>query len=78
MLPFEMLSYLLSSVLVPTGAGNLFLLGTLSVHYTSLLATRVSRDRNVVCALLAEEGEIPKEFVQARRASISNADTCPP
>ena len=51
--------------------------GTLSVHVASMLTTRFSRDCNVVCALWAEECEIPEEFVLALRASISSTDTCP-
>ena len=54
-LPIEIFSYLLSLVPVPTRAGNWFLLGTMSVHFASMLTTTFSRDCSVVCDLLAEE-----------------------
>ena len=79
-MPVEKLSFLLSLVSVPQRAGNWFLLGTLSVYFASMMSTRVSKDCNVVCALLGEETvvPVPDEFVQSIRAAITNADTCPP
>ena len=77
-LPIEIFSYLLSLVRVPSQARNWFLLGTLFVHFATMPTTSFSRDCNVVCALLAEECEMPEGFVQSLRASTSNAYTCPP
>ena len=77
-MPVEIFSYLLSLVLVLERAGNWFLLGTLSMHFASMMFTRFSKDCNVVCALLGEETVVPDEFVQSIRAAITNADTCPP
>ena len=39
-LPVEIFSYVLSLVPVPDRAGNWFLLGTLSVHFASMISTR--------------------------------------
>ena len=77
-LPIQIFLYLLSLVPVPERAGNWFLLGTLSVHFASMMSTRFSKDCHVVCALLGEETVVPDEFVQSIRAAITNADTCPP
>ena len=77
-LPIHIFLYLLGLVPVPERAGNWFLLGTLSVHFASMMSTKFSKDCNVVCALLGEETAVPDEFVQSIRAAITNADTCPP
>ena len=76
--PVEIFSFLLSLVPVPERAGNWFLLGTLSVCFASMMSTKLSKDCNVVCALLGQETVVPDEFVQSIRAAITNADTCPP
>ena len=77
-LPVEIFSFLLSLVPVPQRAGNWFLLGALSVYFASMMSTRVSKDCNVVCALLGEETIVPDDFVPSIRVAITNADTCPP
>ena len=77
-LPVEVFSYLLSLVPVPQRAGNLFLLGTVSVHFASMMSTRFSKDCYVACALLVEETAVPDEFVQSITAAITNADAFPP
>ena len=48
------------------------------MYFASMMSTKVSKDCNVVCALLGEETVVPDEFVQSIRAPITNADTCPP
>ena len=48
------------------------------MHLASMLSTRFVRDCNVVLALLGEELVVPDEFVQSLRASVTDADTCPP
>ena len=78
MLPIEIFSYPLSVVPIAERACNWFMLGTLCVHFASMMYTRFSKDCNVVCALLGEETAMPNEFVQSIRSAITNADTCPP
>ena len=77
-MPVEIFSYLLSLVPVPERAGNWFLPGTLSVYFASMMSTRLSKECNVVCALLGEETDVPDDVVQSIRAATANADRCPP
>ena len=77
-MPVEIFSFLLSLGSVQERASNYFLPGTLSVYFASMMSTRFSKYYNVVCALLAEETDVPDEFVQSIRAAITNANTCPP
>ena len=77
-LPVKILSYLLSLLSAPQQAGNRFLLGTVSVHFASMMSTKFSKDCNVMCALLGEEAVVPRLFFESIGAAIANADTCPP
>ena len=72
-LPVEIFSYRLSLVPVPERARNWFVLGTVFVHFASMMSTRVSKDCNV-----GEETAVPDEFVRSIRVAITNAATCPP
>ena len=58
-MPVEIFSFLLNLVPVRERVGNWFLLGTLSVHFASVMCTRFSKDCNVLCALLGEETAVP-------------------